>query len=250
MPTIAREGNNWAVRLDRGAVLLDSRRGRIVEVEERVAATLDLIVFDRIASLPTTDGEAALMRRALRALREELFDESLRPSVEMEKGETLLRRYVEPEQWRRPTRKRALHGAVLTIGLVRRHDGSAVALAGPPEIVASVTGALSDRGIATDDVVLFGRDGVFVRTANREYLRLVEVWTVEAGDRAGVTLMRLSSARALVKLLFAARVRPSETALAVLGLCAERVPHFTAVLPRDLASRAHAVTGYFSTVTP
>lgn len=239
------------MRLERGAVLLDSRRGRIIEVEEEAASTLDLVVFDEATRLPATDAEATRMRRALRAFRRELFDESPSPErLEIGPERTLLVGHDEPTRWRSPPGPNAAPGAVLTVGLIRREDGSALALAGPADVVSSVTAAFGERGISPCDVVICDKNDLFVRIGINESLRLVELWAVELGNRAGLTLVRLSLVRSLVKLLFSVVRRPSETELKTLALCAERVPHFVAVLPRDLASRTRAVTEYFRTATP
>jgi hypothetical protein len=249
---IATDGNLCAVRLARGAVLLDSRRARIVEVEEAVATTLDIMLFGRESPLPATDVEAQTMRRALRALRQELFDATTdRPTIEMERGATLLRRYAEPPQWRRPlSGKRSNEGAVLTLGLVRRDDAAVVGIAGPANIVTRVTSAFDERGSDAADIVVRAGESITLVTTEHEVLRPLELWTVEVGDRGGLTLVRLSPARALVKLLLASRVRPSEAALKTLAALAERIPHFGALLPRNLASLARAVTEYFRSAIP
>ena len=243
VPRIAHEGRHWAVRLQRGAVLLDSRRGRIIEVEEEAAGALDLLVFDGTVRAPLTDDEGVRLRRTFRAFHRELLDDSPK-QLGFEKG--LLLRHDEPAKWRRPASTRSPDGAVLTLGLIRQDDGSAVALAGPADVVASIAEPFSDRGSPLRDLVVTSEDDIWFKFDKYESRRVIEVWSVELGSRAGLTLVRLSLAQALVNLLLVATQRPTEATLLTLGTCAEHIPHFAAVLPRDLTSRKRAVTEYFA----
>jgi hypothetical protein len=213
-------------------VLLDARRGRIIEVEEEAASALDLLVFDGAASVPRTVDEGAQLRRTLRAFHRELLDDSPR-QLGFEKG--LLLRHDEPPGWRRPARSPSPDRAVLTLGQIRQ-----VALAGPADVVASLT----ERPLR--DIVVTVDDDISFTTVTSEDLRVGEVWSLELGSRAGLTLVRLSLAQALVSLLLAATQRPTEATLQTLATCSEHIPHFVAVLPRDLASRKRVVTEYFA----
>lgn len=235
------------MRLERGAVVLDSSRGRILEVEEEAASTLDLVFSDRDGGHPA----AAAIRagRAYRALQRELFEEPPSPH-ELDKGKLLLHCHDEPARWQGLPEPESADGALLTLGLVRRNEGDAVALAGDRDVVASVTTGFSAGAIPPREVYISGKTDIIVRTGANEELRMIELWTLEVGNRAGLTLVRLSTARSLVKLLLAAASRPHERELATLASCAERVPHSIAVLPRDLSSRTRAIQEYFRVAIP
>lgn len=244
------------VRLERGAVVLDARGRTIVELREDGARALDLL-FDRVGTLPATEDEAMRVRRVFRALRRELLGESgARPDrpldFALDAADTLLRRYGEPPRWGSSNRKEdgaSSGGPTIGVALLRGGSGL-LGLCGAQGLVARVASAFraagADELAAEEATVRYDGTALLELRPSRERVRPVEMWSVEMGARDGLTLARLAPERALVKLLAVTRARPSEADLSALALYAERVPHFSAVVPRDFTALARVVAEYAS----
>lgn len=253
-------GGFTIVRFERGAVVLDPRRGSILELGPQGAEACDLL-FDRVARFPATPSDAARERRAVRALRQELLGEPQRGGgiafdVELAEGEVLLRRHPAPPQWPSwtvaeetdvPARPEEIGGR-LSVGLVRALEGALMIL-GSRSVVARVVEAfahVSSDALPSDLVTVEAGPPLTIRSATwNGALRPTEVWSVATGLRPGLTRARLAPERALLGLLGAAVGAPDEPTLTALALCAERVPHFSVIVPRDASALSRVIADYW-----
>jgi hypothetical protein len=249
-PKVHGAGRFTVVRFERAAVVLDSESQSLYELFDEAAQAFD-VLSDLHPLLPPTDVGAERIRRLLRGLRREILGESIlgpheSVGIDGENGELLVRRHPEPAHWRHT--KQAVGASIDVAGALVRIRGGALLVQGSMRAAAAFARAFQHAGVDAIgwDAIAVERDGspLLRSRAWGEALPALEVWAVGLAITDGLRITRLSSERALVKLLAMARIRPSLPALEVLASCAGTVPHYGVLGPWDSNGVMAAVASY------